>query len=413
MFFSIIIPVYNVEKYLEDCLLSVCNQTFPDYEIICINDCSSDNSSEILNDFLKRSNRIKVLNNKQNLGLSYSRNVGIQNAKGNYILFVDSDDFIENNTLEILHGIIMQYPYINFDFINFQKNRLFEAKYSTKKENFPNKNYKTTMTLQNAREWFIEAVNSGDLVIGSWSRLYRKEFLLENKLFFYEKMLYEDQLFLLQCVCKANNTISIPNRLYTYRMRERSIMTSMNSIELDSRIIMLAETLALWKNVKTDKKLDDAIKKYIQENIFDRLIYLLKIFGKKKELEIGDAADNMLFALLVKLCESRMQNRKIRLYYDEINLIKQYSKIIIYGAGKIALQLVEELRIYGIEPDYFAVTQKDDLEEIAGIYIKQIDELISWNEEALVVIAVKNSQQEILETLKRYNYKNIMRLQCD
>ena len=100
---SVIIPVYNANKYLERCLDSVKNQTLEDIEIICIDDCSSDNSLDILNEYAKNDKRFKVIHHDINKGESSARNTGINNAKGEYLAFVDNDDTIDINFLEILY----------------------------------------------------------------------------------------------------------------------------------------------------------------------------------------------------------------------------------------------------------------------------------------------------------------------
>lgn len=101
---SVIIPVYNTEKYLRKCLDSVCNQTLKDIEIICVNDASTDNSLEILKEYASSDNRIKVINFLQNKGAAVARNTAIDEAKGEYIGFVDSDDYIDLDFYEKLYG---------------------------------------------------------------------------------------------------------------------------------------------------------------------------------------------------------------------------------------------------------------------------------------------------------------------
>ena len=101
MVFSIIIPVYNVEKYLRECLNSVLGQTFPNWEVICVNDGSTDSSASILEVFATKDNRVRIVT-QPNSGLSAARNVGLKHASGEYILFLDSDDWLEVNALEIL-----------------------------------------------------------------------------------------------------------------------------------------------------------------------------------------------------------------------------------------------------------------------------------------------------------------------
>lgn len=92
---SVIIPVYNTEEYLGNCLTSICTQTLEDLEIICINDASEDNSLNILNDFANKDKRIKVINFSLNKGAAQARNYGIEIAKGEFISFIDSDDYLE------------------------------------------------------------------------------------------------------------------------------------------------------------------------------------------------------------------------------------------------------------------------------------------------------------------------------
>ncbi len=101
---SVIIPVYNTQNYLKKCLDSVCNQTLSDIEIICVNDCSTDNSLDILTEYSKKDSRIKLIDFKENKGAAIARNIGIDEAKGEYIGFVDSDDFIDLDFYEKLYS---------------------------------------------------------------------------------------------------------------------------------------------------------------------------------------------------------------------------------------------------------------------------------------------------------------------
>ena len=94
---SVIVPVYNVEKYLHRCLDSIINQTLKEIEIICVNDCSTDSSLNILEDYKDKEDRIIIINHQKNLRLAAARNSGMKVAKGEYISFIDSDDYIENN----------------------------------------------------------------------------------------------------------------------------------------------------------------------------------------------------------------------------------------------------------------------------------------------------------------------------
>ena len=122
---SVIIPVYNVEQYLEKCLDSVCGQTLKDIETICVNDCSADNSLAVLKDYAKNDNRVKLIDFKENKGVSAARNEGIRNAQGEYIGFVDSDDWIDLNFYEKLYNkaIETDADIVKGNLINYYKNK--------------------------------------------------------------------------------------------------------------------------------------------------------------------------------------------------------------------------------------------------------------------------------------------------
>mgnify|MGYP002521133433 CR=1 FL=1 len=129
---SVIIPVYNTEKYLRKCLDSVCNQTLSDIEIICVNDCSPDNSLEILKEYAKKDNRIKIINFEENKGAAVARNTGIDEAKGEYLGFVDSDDYPDIDFYEKLYNKAVEtgadcakgiYKYFHENFVEFSINQ--------------------------------------------------------------------------------------------------------------------------------------------------------------------------------------------------------------------------------------------------------------------------------------------------
>ena len=110
---SIIVPAFNTEKYLPECLDSVVNQTLKDIEIICIDNCSTDNTLNILNEYAKKDSRIKVIANKVNKGVANSRNLGLDSASGEYVGFVDSDDFIELDMFEKLYKVAKGFGHVH------------------------------------------------------------------------------------------------------------------------------------------------------------------------------------------------------------------------------------------------------------------------------------------------------------
>ena len=209
MLFSIIVPVYNVELYLRQCLDSVIHQTFSDYEIICINDGSTDNSSVILQEY----SQIRIIN-QANKGLSAARNIGIKEATGDYLIFLDSDDWLENDALQIIHDNLT-----DEDLLCFNGRRFFEdgkqevPDAGIREENLTGWAYYNKYALVPRKFHFVCVV----------LRVYRREYLLKNKLFFEEGIYHEDNLFTPFACYYAQTVRVIPDCLYIYRIREGSI----------------------------------------------------------------------------------------------------------------------------------------------------------------------------------------------
>lgn len=218
MFFSIIIPVYNVEHYLRDCLNSVVAQTYQDYEVICVNDGSTDGSLMILDEYVKNSSKIKVIT-QQNKGLSGARNTGIKAANGDYIFLLDSDDWIEPSTLEILVQ-----KQNGEDLVCFNGRRVFEDGTIEKPDSGIEENNLTGWEYYNRYALLSRKFHFVCTVL----RIYHRDFLLQHKLFFEEGIFHEDNLFTPIACYYAQSVTVIPDCLYVYRIRTGSIMQTMN-----------------------------------------------------------------------------------------------------------------------------------------------------------------------------------------
>lgn len=216
--FSIIIPVYNVENYLSKCLDSIINQTLLDIEIICIDDGSMDNSFKILLEYAKIDSRISIIK-KENGGLSSARNAGMNVAKGNYICFVDSDDYIAFDFCERLYTEILEH---NPDIIVFGAN-IFPMTKETDSWTYNNlspytqqfKKFEPEILLSNNRGYpFV------------WRNSFKRSFLVKYNLKFDENVKFgEDTVFQVCAFPGANNISYIGDKLYNYRYdRKNSLM---------------------------------------------------------------------------------------------------------------------------------------------------------------------------------------------
>lgn len=263
---SIIIPIYNVELYIEKCLYSVLNQTYKNLEIILVDDCGTDKSIEIANKIItpyQTSHNIKLIHHKQNRGLSAARNSGVKIATGEYIYFLDSDDSISNNCIERLMFPILQGNHVDFSIADYKvigTNQIYPP--LLLKEGI----IKGNTNIINSyckKEWYVMAVN----------KLINKSFLLKNNLFFKEDLLHEDELWSFQLASCAESMYVIQEKTYFYYIRNNSITTAPKKKNFDATSTIIQEinnTINLHKlcynievyNLIEGLKISTFIKKY-------------------------------------------------------------------------------------------------------------------------------------------------------
>lgn len=242
MKFSVIIPVYNVETYLRECLDSVFNQTFTDWEAICVNDGSTDGSSDILNEYAARERRLKVIT-QPNGGLSAARNAGMREAEGDYILFLDSDDWLEHNALQTLAE-----NHDGEDMLCFSGRRFLEETEEFRPvDHLMSQAYPTGMAYYNDN-----ALQSRDFAfVCVVLRAYKRSLLLDNGLWFKEGIFHEDNLFTPIVCYYVGRVKQIDVCLYDYRVRANSIMTTTNVKRLQD-MMGIANELAVFFVSKSD-----------------------------------------------------------------------------------------------------------------------------------------------------------------
>lgn len=258
---SIIIPVYNVEKYLSKCIESVLSQTFKDIEVICIDDGSSDGSAKILQEYARTDNRIKVFT-QSNKGHFAARHNGLKQATGEYVLFVDSDDWIKSNLIEMTLNCAKQnnVDVVVFGAYSVKNNHPYKGMYSVEKIS---KKYKEKiLTLENyERDLFCVPPTA-------WNKLYRKELLDNNDIKFQEIKNGEDQLFYLHTILTAKQIYILNNNLYYYEKNRPGSITSKKKKNSDAPIsnFYIAEKLLNRLGLK-DKFIYQVINKYFDKTL--------------------------------------------------------------------------------------------------------------------------------------------------
>ncbi len=259
---SIIVPVFNVEKYLKRCLDSLINQTLKDVEIICINDGSTDNSTFILQDYKRRDKRITVINKKHE-GLSIARNVGIEFAKGEYIGFVDSDDWVDLDYFEKLYAAAKKF---DFDIALADYIRVGNGK-TKKRLNIASEI--AVKTLQEKINITKQAKHPSSV-----NKIYRKKMLIDNNITFQEDVICEDKIFTLQAVYYANGIVTVPGTDYYYYRRPNSIVKQKQTKEMFEQKNASNATVLNWlkeKNADIEDGIFWAVKKEFR--IFGVCIY--------------------------------------------------------------------------------------------------------------------------------------------
>lgn len=277
--FSIIIPVYNVEKYLKKCLESVYNQTYKNYEVIVVNDGTKDNSMDIVKNY-----PAKAINQK-NQGLSVARNNGVEKASGEYILFLDSDDYIEKGLLKEINKSLNNNP----DIVRFQIKEVFE---DGKKTEYNEKPF-TDKTGQEA----FQLITKYHFVENAWCYAIRREYYLKNNFKFKENTFHEDFGLLPLVIIKAKKVNSINYIGYNYLQRQGSIMSNK-------------------EYTKTKKKVAD---------MYDHYCYLLKE-AKKLSFDTSTFRSFIANSLILKITELNDEDYKI--YLKKLKNDKVFDNIL-------------------------------------------------------------------------------------
>lgn len=271
---SLIIPVYNVENYLNKALTSVVNQSMKDIEVIIINDGSTDRSSDIINKYAKKNSNFIVIE-QENQGLSAARNKGLSVSKGTYIAFMDSDDYIEPNFIECLYNAAVKsgadIACCNFNYY------------------FPQKDMKIYMPLTSIPRTFSNTKALKKLILDfgfhhfAWNKLCKRSLFFDNNIRFYD-MYFEDIATSPRLFYYANKIILLGKALYNYTNRKTSILNTMNIEKIEDFIKSLGVMRNFFENQRDYEKYKRRIWIYSQR---------VKIVAYYFILQMHTAAGNM------------------------------------------------------------------------------------------------------------------------
>lgn len=297
---SVIVPVYNVEKYLPECLDSICNQTLSDLEIICVNDGSTDSSLEILKRYAVIDKRIVVLS-QENGGLSVARNTGIKFAKGEYIYFCDSDDKLDVKALEALYNRAQNG---NLDMLYFDAEAFFESaevekQFASYKTYYKRKN--NYQGIYSGKKLFNELLKNKDYLPAAWINFVKTDFILKNNLIFEPGILHEDNLWSFKCALLAERVGYSANIFFHRRVRSNSIVTQ--QIKFDhvyGYFLSAIKGIEFLKFIKLSedefKNINNLINGWIN-NSKDRFSKINDI--EKSKMEVLSVYEKTLFTIFI------------------------------------------------------------------------------------------------------------------
>ena len=281
--FSIIVPVYKVEAYLAECLDSILNQTYTDFEVICVNDCSPDKSGDILASYAQRDSRITIVNHEVNQGLSAARNTGVAHAKGDYIYYIDSDDTIALNTLEVLEW---QIRCTRADIVVFGIKDMIDApadpwfdKVSSPRTIWHSPFIPYALFYEQGSYPFV------------WRNIYRRSMLVNNNVTFPQDLRYgEDVVYQMMVFPHAHRIQFISDKLYNYRrLRKDSLTRTAN----DSTTGLVKKHVVMLEIVHDYWEKQGFIEKYGMDLYCWMLNFVVPDFKRIPEADAKECANKL------------------------------------------------------------------------------------------------------------------------
>ncbi|MCI8466438.1 MAG: glycosyltransferase [Lachnospiraceae bacterium] len=438
---SVLVPVYNMEKYLGKCLQSLCEQTLSDIEILCINDGSTDASKTIIESFCLKDSRVKMID-KKNTGYGNSMNIGMDQAKGKYLAIVESDDFVEPDMMKKLYekAEIHQLDVVKSSFYSYtDEDGIEENQYA---DLFNDLTMDEVFCPLHKSRLFIKMQTI-------WSALYNRNFLFENHIRFHETpgASYQDVSFAFQVYACAKRMMLIPDAFYHYR-----IDNVHSSVKAPDKVFCVCDELEKIESFIVERHRDveqlrmiasrlgyrimmetyHNLAEVFQYALFLKMTEYLRnykkagfIYEEMWEKEATETVEEILDdpkKYFMKTAKSFQDDRLMsdiclnqRIYTEAVlERILSSSRILIYGAGKLGTKFLGYLRESGYtdEKISFAVTSMQGNEPyVSGISVHPLEFYQKQKKEATVVLAVKGqSQFEIADRLERQGFSEVISL---
>lgn len=347
---SFIIQVYDVGKYLKNCIDSILKQTLQDIEILCIEDASKNNCLEILDEYMKIDPRIKLIQNEKNVGLSEIRKRGIKAASGKYIWFVNSDGRIKDN-----YAAEQLYEYMEkdkLDILMFEAEQEFEN--AKLKEEYSAKRFCRNFDyneMLNGRQIFALQIRYNDFIPFVWMMMLKKSFLTENYLKFVS-VVHENALYSPCMLVCAKRVKCIHGQYYIYCRCEDSISVRNNySVEIATYSYIYKYLMELSAQFKEDDELFNALQQYLENCRSALRKCYSRWLWKKEKINFVETGDKVLFEEIVKNDMpstfgewSRTDIRNIpKRHLFLYEYVQRGAKIVLYGLGQVGTDYLKQI----------------------------------------------------------------------
>ena len=261
---SVIVPIYNVEPYIDECMRSLVTQTLHDIEIVCVDDCGTDKSMDIVRKYADTDNRIKIIRNKQNSGIAATRNVGLDNSDAEYIMFCDPDDWFDVNMCKKMYDTITR---DKTDIVMCGANIFYESDVSHKKSDNGYLRVKHSGVFDVTE--YMTYTTPGVL----WNKIFKRSIISEHGIRFPDGLKYEDVCFFNMYMLWAKKMSFITDKLYNYRRRAGSIMNQTFQQKSINHAIDGMGTATWYYNYIKSHGLLDSKKIYFWRNVFINNFY--------------------------------------------------------------------------------------------------------------------------------------------
>ena len=406
---SVIIPVYNTEKYLADCLDSILSQSLSDIEIICVNDASTDTSLSVMQEYAGKDHRIAIISYDENKGQAYARNVGLMKAQGEYVYFVDSDDLLKQEALSRLYQVASM---DRLDLVCFDADVIYDSAEMESKYSCNVSRSFSCLDVISGKEFFILSMEHDDWPNAAWRQFWDRRFLLDNNILFREDASpHEDTLFTYLAVPIARRMRCLAESLYLYRRRVGSVMTGGVTWKRFSGQAVCCTAMAeyCWENVGTNgEEFRLATEKWLDRNIYilrQHWCALLRRGQDPYQVSLNDSKANLFCRMLLT---SKYRFLKKKFSAEDLCWMAKHH-LIIYGAGAVGRETKVFLQDVSLDWYCVAVSNKEQQDKSLLPGIRILSDLTFMKEEAIILVAALSPHKEVMTAeAKKHGFRNIV-----